>query len=77
MSDLSTCYICDPFNPDANPEGCGPCDRAATEYQLERSRRLDAVTVHTRESTPIGPDFCRDCSEAISDWVTWPCGGVA
>lgn len=70
------CYICDPFNPNADREGCAECDRQAAEYHLERARRLQAVVTHRRESTDIGPDFCRDCSEAISDWVQWPCEGA-
>lgn len=28
---------------------------------------------HTRTSTPFGPDYCAECSEAISEWVRWPC----
>lgn len=28
---------------------------------------------HTRTQTDSGPDFCRECSEAIHDWVEWPC----
>jgi hypothetical protein len=28
---------------------------------------------HTRESTPYGPDYCRECSEAADEWVQWPC----
>jgi hypothetical protein len=31
-----------------------------------------AVT-HTRNSTPSGPDYCQECSDAESDWVRWPC----
>lgn len=33
----------------------------------------DAVTTHTRTTTPVGPDFCAECSEAIQEWVPWPC----
>lgn len=40
--------------------------------------RLAAVTTHTRTSTGgNGPDFCEECSRAISDWVPWPCADAA
>lgn len=36
--------------------------------------RLAQVITHTRTSTGgYGPDFCAECSEAISEWVPWPC----
>lgn len=35
--------------------------------------RLAQVTTHTRTSTPQGPDFCEECSDAVSEWVQWPC----
>ena len=28
---------------------------------------------HTRTQTHHGPDFCKECSEAIQEWVPWPC----
>lgn len=34
----------------------------------------NAVTTHTRTSAPEnGPDFCAECSDAIQEWVPWPC----
>jgi len=44
-----------------------PCDCEA---------RLAAVTTHTRTLTVHGPPFCQECSEAISEWVPWPCEGA-
>lgn len=32
-----------------------------------------ADPTHRPEQTEQGPDFCRTCSEAIGDWVAWPC----
>jgi hypothetical protein len=33
-----------------------------------------AVTTHTRTpSQPSGPDYCLECSEAVREWVSWPC----
>ena len=31
-----------------------------------------AVT-HTSTTTPSGPDYCQECSDAAADWVRWPC----
>lgn len=30
---------------------------------------------HTRASTDFDsdPDYCRECSEAAQEWVSWPC----
>ena len=28
---------------------------------------------HTRTSTDVGPDYCRECTEARGEWVRWPC----
>ena len=28
---------------------------------------------HTRTATELGPDYCYECSSAITDWVPWPC----
>lgn len=36
---------------------------------------LAKVVSHTRTSTDAGPDFCLECSQAISEWVAWPCDG--
>ena len=44
------------------PEGNEPCDCEA---------RFDAVTTHTRTPHEQGPDYCNECSTAISEWVTW------
>lgn len=41
----------------------------------ETTLRLAMVTTHVRESTPLGPDYCGPCSQAIGDWVPWPCKG--
>lgn len=35
--------------------------------------RLALVVTHTRSSTPAGPDYCAECSEAVSEWMPWPC----
>ena len=32
---------------------------------------------HTRSKTRWGPDYCFECSEAIQDWVKWPCRAVS
>lgn len=32
-----------------------------------------SIDGHTRESTPNGPDYCRECSRSVSDWISWPC----
>jgi hypothetical protein len=32
-----------------------------------------SVISHTRGSTQGGPDYCVECSEAIQEWVAWPC----
>lgn len=35
-----------------------------------------AVT-HTRAHDPlVGPAYCVECTEAIQDWVRWPCSAV-
>lgn len=39
--------------------------------------RLARVTVHVRTETDYGPDYCHPCSDAIGDWVPWPCPGYA
>jgi hypothetical protein len=39
--------------------------------------RLAQITTHTRTSTPQGPDFCEECSDAVSEWVQWPCPASA
>lgn len=40
--------------------------------------RLAQVVTHTRTSTNgNGPDYCAECSAAISEWVTWPCAAPA
>lgn len=45
--------------------------------KCECEERLAAVTAHTRKSVAFGgPDFCEECSAAISEWVPWPCEGV-
>ena len=36
-------------------------------------KRWEAVTTHTRSQTDAGPDYCAECSEAIQEWVAWPC----
>jgi hypothetical protein len=54
-------------------EPCPWCPYPACEC----TARLAAVTTHTRTATDQGPDYCRDCSEAISEWVQWPCPGSA
>jgi hypothetical protein len=56
------CYICQPDNPNADAEGCSDCDRKA-----------HMPVAHTRTQTDRGPDFCLECSEAIGEYVTWPC----
>jgi hypothetical protein len=28
---------------------------------------------HTRTSTEAGPDYCKECSDAVQEWVQWPC----
>ena len=37
----------------------------------ECEERLARVLTHTRTKTPQGPDYCQECSEAISEWVPW------
>lgn len=51
-----------------------PCQRK-THYgeACDCEARLALVVTHTRTSTPLGPDYCAECSEAISEWVPWPC----
>jgi hypothetical protein len=39
----------------------------------ECEERLSLVVTHTKTSTDRGPDFCAECSEAIAEWVPWPC----
>jgi hypothetical protein len=36
-----------------------------------------ATAGHIRASTDAGPDYCKTCSEAVQEWVTWPCPVVA
>jgi len=38
----------------------------------ECEERLAAVVTHTMVSEPMnGPPYCRECSEAIAEWVPW------
>ncbi len=37
----------------------------------------DLQAEHVRTSTEYGPDFCKPCSDAAGDWVTWPCAGAS
>lgn len=37
------------------------------------AERIAQVVTHTRTQTDQGPDFCAECSEALSEWVPWPC----
>ena len=46
------------------------------EEEPEREPEPEPKTPgHTRESTPDGPDFCRECSRHVHEWVSWPCTG--
>lgn len=46
--------------------------------RAEAQTRQGILADHVRESsTDQGPDFCRTCSDAISDWVKWPCAATA
>lgn len=31
---------------------------------------------HTRTPHESGPDFCRECSGELQEWITWPCPAV-
>jgi hypothetical protein len=43
-----------------------------------KSRIRRAITQpHLRASTDQGPDYCSTCSEAVQEWVTWPCEATA
>lgn len=34
--------------------------------------RLQAVTGHTKIADPeVGPPYCQECSQAVSEWVPW------
>lgn len=35
--------------------------------------RVAITQPHVRAQTEHGPDYCSTCSEAIHDWVAWPC----
>ena len=35
----------------------------------------NAVT-HTEHDPKVGPLICKECSQAIQDWVRWPCQHV-
>jgi hypothetical protein len=35
--------------------------------------RVAALRSHTQASRDQGPDYCAECSEAVSEWVPWPC----
>lgn len=41
MIEESGCYICQPDNPDAADEGCGPCDADYWTAQIARLRQED------------------------------------
>ena len=45
----------------------GPGDRC------DCKARLAPVTIYTRASAGNGPDYCAECSQAISEYVKWPC----
>lgn len=54
----------------AQPE---PCPIAAHTPPCDCAALLAQVTTHVRTSTERGPDYCRPCSEAVREWVVWPC----
>lgn len=58
--------------PDSEP--APDADREAGAYRASW-RDAPGVEDHTRTSTPYGPDYCSTCSEAMGDWVQWPCVG--
>lgn len=64
--------------PTPAPEaGCRYMTHAPGE-RCECEERIARVTTHTRTSTSgHGPDYCGECSSAISEWVPWPCPASA
>jgi len=55
--------------------GLHPCQRRPHYGEpCDCEARLAQVFTHTRTSTGgYGPDFCAECSQAINEWVPWPC----
>lgn len=33
----------------------------------------ETAPIHTRSQTEGGPDYCAECSEAVKEWIQWPC----
>src|SRR5687768_7037570 len=50
---------------------------ANAHRQGQDSVREAILQPHVRKSTDQGPDYCATCSEAITEWVPWPCAAVA
>lgn len=49
---------------------CAEQDAAlSTGPRLIEAMRRD----HVRASTDAGPDYCATCSDAVAEWVEWPC----
>lgn len=48
-------------------------DHADWDGPCGHRKAWDAVTTHTRTVNGIGPDHCAECSDAIREWVEWPC----
>lgn len=53
----------------------GPNPETLVVHPLRPDDPRNKVTTHVREVSDQGPDYCKPCSEAIGEWVPWPCAG--
>jgi hypothetical protein len=49
---------------------------AEARAEVDSRIRRAILQPHLRASTEYGPDYCSTCSEAINDWVAWPCAAT-
>lgn len=55
----------------------GSLTKAEVNLLVDYIEKLEAKLLgHTQTATDTGPDYCRECSDAAQDWVSWPCPTV-
>jgi hypothetical protein len=54
----------------------GPLDEPDLPSLADMDEVNESAPGHTRTPHPEGPDFCRECSGELQEWIVWPCPTV-
>lgn len=62
---------------EVRPDAATPVEVVRPDNAPDLGPELGSYPGHTRTPHPEGPDFCRECSGELQEWITWPCPAVS